>query len=605
MLAGAASSGSGAGTAAAAVAGRLSTKTPYAWRVPTPGAPSLYSQQDPPGYEPVALYLVARHGSRWPTLSRTKQMHGLAPLLRMVNPRTHPWVLNFSAPLLEYTAGELHPMGEDEMAALAHRMRHRFPGLLDRPYFPRRYHLVSTEVPRAAQSASAFSLGLFQRCAATGAAGDGSGGGGGGGLGARQPVALRMKPKRRDPTLRFFDMCPQYLAHEETVERWLAPWLWHHWEQLLPAVEARLGLPPGAAAPSDVDALWQLCGLHAGLLAVPGGGACAAFGPEEAGVMEWLEDVRLAETQGPGAPINSRIAGVLLGDLGASLRAAADSAAAGREPLPAARLHFAHCETLTPLLTLMGLFGSEGGGKEGSGTGKGLVGADGVPRSARHVAGAVDSLVDDGQLAVARRLQQEGSGGGAASWGGAPSSSVGSGFSSDGSDGGGSVLSGYSGGDEADSGSAASSGGAFDGGDRGAAGRVFKGRAVAGGPLEPPPGWAPRIGPPGADREWRGGRIAPLAANLMVVLYKAVAPRPPPGRERFLVRLVHNEQVLAPPLCGGGRLDCGLEEFLGAVVGGRAADAAALLEMCGGGEGEGEGEGGGGGADGWGGGLDF
>jgi hypothetical protein len=183
----ASAAGSGGGAATAAVRGRLSTKSPYRWRVPSPGAPSLHAHPDPPGYEAVALYLVARHGSRWPTLSRTNQMHGLAPLLRvggaahrggacgggghahagvakrrsgaaarhccnarmhacaftalaedspadrrpkwlamqaahtplstqprrlqMVNPRMHPWVLNFSAPLLDYTAGELHPMG--------------------------------------------------------------------------------------------------------------------------------------------------------------------------------------------------------------------------------------------------------------------------------------------------------------------------------------------------------------------------------------------------------------------------------------------------------------------------------------------------------------
>jgi hypothetical protein len=73
-----------ASTAAALdVRGRLSTKAPYAHRVPTRGAPALDEVPDPLGYEPVFLYLLARHGSRWPTASRAAQMAGLAPLLKV------------------------------------------------------------------------------------------------------------------------------------------------------------------------------------------------------------------------------------------------------------------------------------------------------------------------------------------------------------------------------------------------------------------------------------------------------------------------------------------------------------------------------------------
>jgi hypothetical protein len=36
-----------------------------------------------------------------------------------------------------------------------------------------------------------------------------------------QPVAVTMLPKRSDPVLRFFDMCPAYQQHEDTMERWM------------------------------------------------------------------------------------------------------------------------------------------------------------------------------------------------------------------------------------------------------------------------------------------------------------------------------------------------------------------------------------------------
>lgn len=52
----------------------LSTKTRYAWKVPIPGAPSIYSTPDPEGYEPLHMWLMARHGTRWPTKDRMEQV---------------------------------------------------------------------------------------------------------------------------------------------------------------------------------------------------------------------------------------------------------------------------------------------------------------------------------------------------------------------------------------------------------------------------------------------------------------------------------------------------------------------------------------------------
>jgi hypothetical protein len=134
---------------------------------------------------------------------------------------------------------------------------------------------------------------------------------------------------------------------------------------------------------------------------------------QDAQLMEWLEDVRLYEVQSYGSAINYQIAWPLLADLGGSLVKAASEAArhpghlvqeeqqgvvvdleddeallqqpvsAGAAsgsstsssssgstgdlhsrkhtgPLQLAKLHFAHCETLTPLSALMGLFRPSG-----------------------------------------------------------------------------------------------------------------------------------------------------------------------------------------------------------------------------------------------------
>jgi hypothetical protein len=38
------------------------------------------------------------------------------------------------------------------MMSLARRLRRRFPSLLDRPYFPKRYPIISTQVRRSSHS---------------------------------------------------------------------------------------------------------------------------------------------------------------------------------------------------------------------------------------------------------------------------------------------------------------------------------------------------------------------------------------------------------------------------------------------------------------------
>ena len=49
---------------------RAHMQTQYAFRLPIPGgsnAPSVHTTPDPHGYEPMHLWLLARHGTRWPT----------------------------------------------------------------------------------------------------------------------------------------------------------------------------------------------------------------------------------------------------------------------------------------------------------------------------------------------------------------------------------------------------------------------------------------------------------------------------------------------------------------------------------------------------------
>lgn len=58
-------------------------QTSYAWKVPIPGAPSIHDTPDPKGYEPIHIWLLARHGTRWPTKGRMQQINTLEALFQV------------------------------------------------------------------------------------------------------------------------------------------------------------------------------------------------------------------------------------------------------------------------------------------------------------------------------------------------------------------------------------------------------------------------------------------------------------------------------------------------------------------------------------------
>jgi hypothetical protein len=112
-----------------------------------------------------------------------------------------------------------------------------------------------------------------------------------------------------------------------------APWMHSHWRSIIPSLETKLGLAAGTLNACHVDALWQLCTLEAGLMSTEGhlgwqqqqqqqqgrynlsssnssgsssssSGVCGLFSQSDAMLLEWLEDVRLYETQGYGAEVS-------------------------------------------------------------------------------------------------------------------------------------------------------------------------------------------------------------------------------------------------------------------------------------------------------------
>ncbi|KAJ9522949.1 hypothetical protein QJQ45_023746 [Haematococcus lacustris] len=605
-------------------------QTPYAHRALIPGAPSIHAIPDPPGYEAHHIWLLARHGTRWPTLQRMQQINSVASTLQDArNTSAFPWIHDWRSPVASMAdaGGELHDIGEEELWSLGQRWRRRFPALASRPYLPKHFPIISTQVPRAAASASAFAAGFFpdrlrfnkMESAASNAGSTAQAGSSeldnlvmgmtprqvlacchtlevarvtvmcfrfasrevpaelaavrcwrapqGGLQQALRPrsVALTMAPKKADPLLRPFEMCSAYAQHEEYVEKWLGGWMAEQWQGMTADLEEKLQMNRRMRA-CEVEALWQLCLFEAGL-EDDTSRACALFQPEQVSVitvepgasgqahaasqttslaelfwwslahagmrleqcrrgacgsmqvelLEWLDDVDLLESHSWGARINYAIAGPLLAHMRSALQSAADS----KHIKKPAHLLFAHCETLVPLATLLGLFKPE------------LA----LPPSAAHPPNS-SALAVVAPEAEARRLLSRAD-----------------------------VVS--------DIGLQLRPQAALPSGP--APQSCHKtGQPPSG--LQPPGGWYPCT-PFNATRLFKGSRVSPYAANLAVVLYRAVGGVH--GRASdHTVRLVYNEQVVPIPGCGDGEggLDCNLDQFLAITA--AQADEGVLNVSC-------------------------
>lgn len=316
------------------LASRLGSKTSYAMRRMLPNAPSLYSLQskDPDGYTPSYIWLLSRHGTRWPTRKKLLAINNLNPSL-FSHSELAPdhWVKQWRSPVedKDSVAGRLHPMGVNELYSLGARLRSRFPSLINVTALEN-IPLIATAVKRTSESALAFAEGFLPR----------------------QPTSIIMAPKDNDPLLRPFDMNSEYISYEETMKARLKAWKSLYWSQLTEKVRDRLKLNR-SMSPWEIDGLWQLLLVEGGL--ENDFKSASIFDSEDLSQLEWLEDVDLYVRRGPYNSLTYQIFEPLLQDLVRSLQVAASDDFVG----PRMRLLFAHCETLVPFASLLNLFGHE------------------------------------------------------------------------------------------------------------------------------------------------------------------------------------------------------------------------------------------------------
>ncbi|XP_050387463.1 uncharacterized protein LOC126803765 [Argentina anserina] len=172
---------------------------------------SFVASEVPDGCIPIHLNLVARHGTRFPTEKRMKELDNLAlrlaSLVKEAEEQKQPlekvpeWLKEWESPWKgKRNDGQLTVQGEEELYELGVGTRERFQSLFDEDYHPNVYPIKSSQIPRASASAVAFGMGLFS-------------GKGNLGPGKHQAFAVTSESQANDIVLRFHDCCDNYKIH--------------------------------------------------------------------------------------------------------------------------------------------------------------------------------------------------------------------------------------------------------------------------------------------------------------------------------------------------------------------------------------------------------
>lgn len=291
--------------------------------------------------KPLHLNMVLRHGTRHPSKKDIKGMERLTMLFQNDSPKTYG---NLSLPWKNpFHNGDkmLTKTGEEEMYNISKRLLTRFPSLFNSGYNSSRHYFISTRTPRTSQSASALAFGLFE---------------GKGHLGPSkfQPVSMTTT-SLTDPVLRFFDTCPEYERKKhftpETKHFKNGPEM----AQVKHAIAERLGISVKILTTDHVKHMFLSCAYE---LAVYGSGQwCSVFEEDDLDVMEYFYDIKNYWKRGYGHKINYKISCLLLRNLTESIQHVSETLTTNPSASHTqAIFHFAHAETVIPLLCLMGLF---------------------------------------------------------------------------------------------------------------------------------------------------------------------------------------------------------------------------------------------------------
>lgn len=322
---------------------RYATKTAYELAKHVPSNNDYYV----PNCEPKKIWLLSRHGTRYPSAKEMKYMADLQNLRdeilanyeeRRSKPdrgalcegdlagfRNWEWDHNITAQYDQYLVWQ----GWEDLRFLARSYQRRFPDVIGNYYEREKYAFRHTDTERTLSSYRAFVEGLF---------------------GPRAWLNINIPPPpANDTLLKFYDLCP---AWEDQGEEAKGPHSEYQkfinsplGQKTISDISQRLGFKFSLSL-RQIDTIWDMCRYEQAWHLDRYSAWCSAFTKSQVEVLEYLEDIKYYYKQGYGYELNSNIACTLAQDLLQYM---------GSDKNPTVTAYFAHSSTVQLFLTALGV----------------------------------------------------------------------------------------------------------------------------------------------------------------------------------------------------------------------------------------------------------
>uniref|UniRef100_A0A1B6GTD8 Multiple inositol polyphosphate phosphatase 1 n=2 Tax=Cuerna arida TaxID=1464854 RepID=A0A1B6GTD8_9HEMI len=261
-----------------------------------------------PDCKPVQLWLVARHGTRWPGADNIPEFQELNQIKNHIisnyNSNKGSLCLQDIENLKAWTftltpemGDMLTVQGKQDLYFMGRRLRSYFPELLSNSvYSPEKFVFRHTDTPRTKESAEYFAKGIF-------------------GLTIDEPSPQLPDAIADDPLIYRYDNCPTWEGESGDAKQEQKKFKKGEFmNRVIYNVSRRLGFDYNLTQ-DNVKTIYDGCRYQKAWNVTGTSPWCAAFSKDELEVMEYSEDLKAYYKSGPGKSMNLRLACPLVKDM--------------------------------------------------------------------------------------------------------------------------------------------------------------------------------------------------------------------------------------------------------------------------------------------------